>query len=89
MKIVLQYDVGGGYECGTYTYVDCITYESTEAAICNFEEAIKDCMKNRKFFFDFFGNEYALDSFVYKGKIELPIIMELNEWFQAKIEGRI
>lgn len=40
MKIVMQYWLDGGYECGAYEITKCFEYESTEAFLVDFENAI-------------------------------------------------
>lgn len=39
MKIVMQYNVDGGYECGTYEIVLAFEYDSAEAFLLDFEKA--------------------------------------------------
>jgi hypothetical protein len=41
MKIVMQYELSGGYECGCYEITKCFEYESTEAFLVDFETAIE------------------------------------------------
>ena len=40
MKIVISYDSDGGCECGSYLNIHRVVYESCEAWIVHFEEAL-------------------------------------------------
>jgi hypothetical protein len=42
MKIVVCYDTGGDYECGSYHHSLCFEYESPEAFLVDFETAVKE-----------------------------------------------
>ena len=42
MKLVIEYDVGGGYECGSYPMVRCCEYDSKVSFLTDFEIALQE-----------------------------------------------
>lgn len=86
MQLVLRYTVSDGY---TYWYDVIIPfyYESAEQAIIDFEYnlvhrvmAFKDILAD----FTFVGHTFSANNFYVDGKLELPDIMTIDEWFNSE-----
>lgn len=104
MKLILEYDIGGGYECGSYPQTICIEYESAEALICDFEKALLEARTKwetgdfRADEFKFCDVEFNVTNFLHTEDgyvrrrpgiaFELPEIFELNEWFDRRLTER-
>lgn len=82
-KLVMVYFTVGDYECGSATVVLCFEYESAEALIVHFSDALNKAREEKAFSFSFLGQEFSLYNFVCKGVATLPLIYELEEWFEA------
>lgn len=87
MRIIMRYSVSDG--C-TYSCEDIhpIEYESCEAALIDFEAALKaaDCggefkFANMDFNIDTFNNESIWSSRSPEREIQLPEFLTLDEWF--------
>jgi hypothetical protein len=84
MKLVLIYNIDGGYECGSYDEILPIEYESAEALICDFEKELDTAYKKDKRCGAFlFGTEHFwTDNFYDQDGVKtLPDILTLEEWF--------
>ena len=84
MKLILQYVVPGGWESNSFTVVLPIEYESEEALICAFEEALDKAIVESKYSFIFNESETI---YPFKNKINvinkiLPDIFTLESWFE-------
>lgn len=75
MKIVVRYEVGGGYECGTYETTLCLIYDSPEAFLVHFEEALNVARLARQIDFNF--SHWRWDTADHD---ELPEVYSLEEW---------
>lgn len=95
-KIVVCYDIYGGFECGSYPQVLCFEYESSEAWLLDFETALKSCKdtewKSTFHEFDFCFYKFRVGDFETRdavgkktGQLFLPDVYELNEWFAQRV----
>jgi hypothetical protein len=50
-KLVITYDIDGGFECGSYEQIICLEYESPEAFIVEFEDKLKCAYEQYKKWF--------------------------------------
>lgn len=60
-----------------------ILYESTEAALVDFESCFEDAKasKDAYGFFDFAGHQFHTSSFIEGDKTYLPSFLTIDEWF--------
>lgn len=101
VKLVMQYESGGGYDCNSCTTTRVFEYDSEEALLCDFEDKLKKqleirneyCKKNTLEYRDvnsfmFQGYEFELYDFVYESHLELPEIFTLEDWFLHKLSEK-
>lgn len=96
MKLILRYVVPGGWESNSFAVVLPIEYESEEALICDFEEALDKAVVEKKYSFIFGSEEFYIDAFYFndseimfpfKNKVNvinkiLPEIFTVESWFE-------
>jgi hypothetical protein len=91
MKIVMEYTVGGAYEGNDI--VECFEYDgSIEQFLVDFESVLlktKLEVEESKVYhngdFAYCGKEFYFRDFLQDGKVFLPEVYELEEWFKGKI----
>lgn len=91
MRLVIKWSHGDGY---TYSCdeTEPVEFESAEAFIVGFEEALKAAHEGRKNEFQFAGRDWSEDHFYYRtedrkgnytGKaMSLPEVLTVDEWFE-------
>lgn len=87
-KIVICYTSSDG---ATYSFDHTVPvlYESAEAALVHFEEAVWDAYRSKKAWMFFAGHEFDKSDFLYHnsrtGELEYygPVFYTLEEWFDA------
>lgn len=86
MKIVVKYELDGGYDCGSYQQTLCFNYESTEAFLVNFEIALKAKLAEVKATREKEGYHYIKSDFVFCGHEfdASDFIVAQDEWMSAK-----
>lgn len=85
MKLVMHYIDGDG--CTYWSEVTYpFEYASAEDALVDFEALFKAAGPHGSFHFA--GENFICDLFIDHGKVTLPTIYTLEEWFEAKrIDG--
>lgn len=91
MKIVVCYDIDGGYDFSGVPRVLCFEYESTEAWLVDFESALNACKQSDWAEFDFCSQKFRVEDFCSNtlgkwSENSLPDVFELNEWFDQRVK---
>lgn len=81
MRLVLEYNDGDGYTYG-YTVALPIEYESAEALLVDFDEAMNNAHKNNDARdINIGGHNFYCGTFFENGKYWPPTIYTIDEWF--------
>jgi hypothetical protein len=90
MRLIVKWSYGDGctYSCNE---TEPVEFESAEAFIVGFEDALKAAFKDHQIDFKFAGREWDLDQFYYRvedrhgrylgNDLTLPKVLTVDEWF--------
>ena len=88
MRLILTYDWCVPHEAsGTETLP--VEYESAEALLCDFDEALETASKSKVHDFEVASHDFEVNDFIERGDDgkrykTLPSILTIDEWFPKK-----